>query len=47
MVIEGNSILSVEYKLCSNLIKSFRSLQAVETGKETINSWNTDKLSPQ
>lgn len=37
-------IISANYKLGSSFIKSSSSLQAVETGKETINSWNTDKL---
>lgn len=37
MVIECNFILSANYKLRSNFIKSSSSLQA---GKETINFWN-------
>lgn len=35
--------ISAKYKLGSSFMKISGALQAVETGKETINSWNTDK----
>lgn len=36
-------VIDFKYKLGSSFMKISSALQAVETGKETINSWNTDK----